>query len=137
MADYGTHLGIAFQLIDDILDYTADSVELGKNAGDDLAEGKPTLPLIYAMQDGDPATRDAIVQALVSAADSGDNKPQDVDLELPKIIEMVRASGAIDRTYELAQKQVESAVKAIQPLPPSSHKDALVSIVESSVARRF
>ncbi len=137
MADYGTHLGIAFQLIDDILDYTADSVELGKNAGDDLAEGKPTLPLIYAMQDGDPATRAAIARALVSAADSGDDKPQDVEPDLPMIIEMVRASGAIDRTYELAQKQVESAVKAIQPLPPSSHKDALVSIVESSVARRF
>lgn len=137
MADYGTHLGIAFQLIDDVLDYTADSEELGKNAGDDLAEGKPTLPLIYAMRDGGADTRQAISEALVSATQqSADGSSADAAFSLDEIVAMVRASGAIDRTYELAQQQVQAAIVAIEPLKQSQYKDALVSIVESSTQRR-
>ena len=138
MADYGTCLGIAFQLIDDVLDYTADSEELGKNAGDDLAEGKPTLPLIYAMRDGGPATRKAITEALVATSEfNAVGSIAAPSINLPEIVAMVKDSGAIDRTYELAQLQVDSAIKAIEPLKSGPYKDALVSIAESSARRRF
>lgn len=138
MIDYGTHLGIAFQLVDDVLDYTADSQELGKNAGDDLAEGKPTLPLIYAMRDGGPETQKAISAALVSAAEPTlDGSAIDPAFDLPGIVAMVRDSGAIERTYELAQIQVQAAIKAIEPLKDSQYKEALISIAESSTQRRF
>ena len=131
MASFGSNLGIAFQLVDDVLDYTADSTELGKNAGDDLAEGKPTLPIIYAMRDGDTETRDLIRQVLVSA-------DQEVSAELlARIVSLVRSSGAIENTYALASKHVQLAVEAIAPLPASPQKNAMIEIVKSSVGRRF
>ena len=131
MASFGSNLGIAFQLVDDVLDYTADSTELGKNAGDALAEGKPTLPIIYAMRDGDTETRDLIRQVLVSA-------DQEVSAELlARIVSLVRSSGAIENTYALASKHVQLAVEAIAPLPASPQKNAMIEIVKSSVGRRF
>lgn len=138
MATYGTHLGIAFQLIDDVLDYTADSEELGKNAGDDLAEGKPTLPLIYAMRDGGPATQKAITAALASATEIiVDGATTEPAFDLQEIIAMVKDSGAIEHTYELAQLQVQAAIKAVEPLHDSQYKSALIAIAESSIQRRF
>ena len=136
MAAFGSHLGIAFQLIDDVLDYTADSEELGKNAGDDLAEGKPTLPLIYAMRDGDEKTKTAIRSALITATKlSADDTKSEIDLA--GIVAMVKNSGAIERTIKLAAAQVELAKEAVASLADSEYKDALVSIVESSTQRRF
>ncbi len=131
MASFGSNLGIAFQLVDDVLDYTADSSELGKNAGDDLAEGKPTLPIIYAMRDGDDETRSLIRQVLTSA-------DQEVSLDLlTRIVELVRKSGAIENTYELAAKHVQLAIDAVAPLPASPQKDAMIEVVQSSLGRRF
>ena len=131
MAYYGANLGIAFQLVDDVLDYTADSDELGKNAGDDLAEGKPTLPVIYAMRDGNAETQRLVRQVLVS----GDHEVS-ADL-LCRIVGLVRESGAIEKTYELASKHVQLAIDAVAPLPPSPQRDAMIEIVKSSVNRRF
>lgn len=131
MASYGANLGIAFQLVDDVLDYTASSEELGKNAGDDLAEGKPTLPVIYAMRDGDAQTRDLIKQVLVS-------EEHELSAEmLSRILNLVQKSGAIESTYALASKHVQLAELALEPLPASQQKDAMIEIVRSSVARRF
>lgn len=131
MASYGSNLGIAFQLVDDVLDYTADSTELGKNAGDDLAEGKPTLPIIYAMRDGNDETRSLIREVLTSSE-------QQVSGELlSRIVELVRKSGAIENTYALASKHVQLAINAVAPLPSSPYKDAMIQVVESSLGRRF
>jgi len=131
MASYGANLGIAFQLVDDVLDYTADSDELGKNAGDDLAEGKPTLPVIYAMRDGNAETQGLIRQVLVS-----EDHEVSADL-LSRIVGLVRDSGAIENTYELASRHVRLAIDAIAPLPSSPQKEAMIEIVKSSVGRRF
>ena len=131
MASFGSNLGIAFQLVDDVLDYTADSTELGKNAGDDLAEGKPTLPIIYAMRDGNTETRDLIRQALLSS-----DQQMSADL-LARIVGLVRSSGAIENTYAVATKHVQLAVDALAPLPASPHKSAMIEVVKSSVGRRF
>ncbi|OED39219.1 octaprenyl diphosphate synthase [Chromatiales bacterium (ex Bugula neritina AB1)] len=135
MALYGSHLGIAFQLIDDALDYTADSGELGKNAGDDLAEGKPTLPLIYAMQDSDEQTRSMVRNVLAESAEgrqSGSNAKQ-----LQVIVGLVKGSGSIERTYKMAQQHVDAAIESIQSLTPGIYKDGLINIAEQSMARRF
>lgn len=132
MATYGKHLGIAFQLVDDVLDYTADSDELGKNAGDDLAEGKPTLPVIFAMQLADKNTCQALRTALTESAGSGiapDN--------LADLVQIVKTSGAIEKTLEVAREQVELAVAALDVIPAGKYRDALVTIVESSIDRRF
>lgn len=133
MARYGARLGLAFQLIDDALDYTAKSDELGKNAGDDLAEGKPTLPLIYALQSADKTDAQAIRKALLSAQEKG----QLSDDEVQPVVELVCRSGAIERTVELAQQQVELAVRDLDCLPAGVYKDALVAVAEASVKRRF
>jgi octaprenyl-diphosphate synthase len=130
-ASYGANLGIAFQLVDDVLDYTADSAELGKNAGDDLAEGKPTLPIIYALRDGDADTR-SLIRDVLTAPD------EEVSADtLAQIIAVVRDSGAIENTYALAAKHVQMAVQAIEPLPSTPQKQAMIDVVESSVGRRF
>lgn len=133
MASYGMHLGIAFQLVDDVLDYTADAAELGKNAGDDLAEGKPTLPVIYAMQLGDELTRRKLRAALTSGA-----APDSSVIEnLPEIVQMVKQSGAIEKTIAVAEEHVVSAVSALGEVTDGPCRDALVEIVESSIKRRF
>lgn len=137
MARYGAHLGMAFQLIDDALDYTAESEELGKNAGDDLAEGKPTLPLIYAMQYGDTQTTQLIRETLIESVASPSNSALSDPDHLQSIVELVRKSGAIERTYLLAEQQVVEAKQSLDILPDSQYKEALMNIVELSVKRRF
>jgi len=127
IAAYGSHLGTAFQLVDDLLDYTADDAELGKNTGDDLAEGKPTLPLILAMRDGDKQAR-ALIRTCI--ADEG------AQINMPNVLDAVRRSGAIDKTLEAARGQVRLAVDSLTAMSPGIYKDALVSIAESSVDRR-
>ena len=133
MARYGTKLGLAFQLVDDALDYTARSDEMGKNVGDDLAEGKPTLPLIYALQSSKPAAAAKIREALLSAQKTGQLEEEFIQ----PVVKLVCESGAIELTIEQAQQQVDLAVKELACLPASPYKEALILIAETSVKRRF
>jgi octaprenyl-diphosphate synthase len=122
---YGKHLGIAFQLIDDALDYQGDSGELGKNVGDDLAEGKPTLPLIHALvhADADSAAmiRDAIEQG-------------GTELQEP-ILAAVERSGGLEYTATLAGREAEKAEEALAALPASPYRDALAGLARFAVSR--
>ncbi len=125
MARYGMHLGCAFQLIDDVLDYTSSAEELGKNLGDDLAEGKPTLPLIYAMQHGTPAQAKLIREAIEKGG---------LD-QIEAIHEAIHDSGAIDYTAECARNEAEQAISALNFLTDSDYKAALVFLANFSVNR--
>jgi len=116
---YGMHLGTAFQLIDDHLDYTADAEELGKNIGDDLAEGKPTLPLIYAMKHGNKEQATMIREAIVS----GNGLSQ-----LTPILAALDDTGALDYTLTQAQREADKAISALSVLPDSEYKEALSSL---------
>lgn len=125
-AAYGSHLGAAFQLIDDVLDYTSTADEMGKNIGDDLAEGKPTLPLIYAMQTGDEQQQDIIKRAI---------ETEGINL-LSEVIEVIQQTGAIEFTRNKALKEAELAKQALQDLPESPYKDALMSLADLAVDRK-
>ena len=125
MAAYGMHLGTAFQLVDDVLDYSSSADEIGKNIGDDLAEGKPTLPLIYAMRNGSAAQ----AQIIRSAIENGGRE------QIEAVIEAVHATGAIDYTAEMARQEAQLAAAAIAEIPPSRYKDALIALAEFSVNR--
>lgn len=122
---YGRHLGAAFQLIDDVLDYTADENELGKNIGDDLAEGKPTLPLIYSLEKGSDAEKSIIRRAIES---------EGIAL-LSEVTEIIKNSGAIDYTKEIAQNEAELAKKALAPVAESDFKRALNALADLAVNR--
>lgn len=125
LAQYGMHLGIAFQLIDDALDYKADPDQLGKHLGDDLAEGKPTLPLIYAMQKAVPAEAAVIRRGI----EKGDRS---AFAEVYKIIE---STDAIAYTVARARDEAQKAIRALAPLAPSTYKDAMIALAEFSVQR--
>jgi len=127
MADYGIHLGTAFQLIDDVLDYSATSKELGKNIGDDLAEGKPTLPLIYAMNTGNKE-QTAIIR------DAIENSGRD---NMPAIIAAIKSTGAITYTADCAAKEAAKASKALADIPDTPYRQALLALAEFSVKRSF
>jgi octaprenyl-diphosphate synthase len=124
---YGRHLGQAFQLVDDALDYDARPEEFGKNIGDDLAEGKPTLPLIYAMAHGSAAERHMIREAI----ETGGTR------NLTSIQLAIETSGGLRYTAERARKEVETAIAALTPLPPSKFKDALADLAQFAVQRRY
>ncbi len=126
LADYGMHAGTAFQLIDDVLDYSGDAVAIGKSLGDDLAEGKPTLPLIYAMRSGDPAQAEVVRRAIV------DGGRQDFGA----VVEAIRGCGALDYARAAAVREAERAALALRPLPPSKFKDSLLELASFSVTRR-
>lgn len=125
LAGYGCHLGAAFQLIDDVLDYTASADELGKSIGDDLAEGKPTLPLIYAMQHGTAQQKELVKRAIESEG----------ILLLNEVSEIIQQTGAIDFTRQRAQNEAELAKKALAPLADSDYKSALISLADLAVNR--
>lgn len=125
LADYGLHLGIAFQIIDDALDYSASSAEIGKNIGDDLAEGKPTLPLIRAMQVGTPAQKAILREAI----EKGGRERIDV------VMQAIESTDAIEYTARLAQEEADMAIEALQILPPSYYRSALAALAEFSVKR--
>lgn len=127
LAEYGKHLGIAFQLVDDALDYEADSEEMGKNVGDDLAEGKPTLPLIHALEKGNPEQ-----QALIREAIENGGLEQ-----IEAITAAIRATGALEYTHRQAIEQAERAKAALEALPPSPARDALAFIADFSVQRSY
>ncbi len=125
MAKYGMHLGTAFQLVDDVLDYTADAEEMGKNVGDDLAEGKPTLPLIIAIQRSDAAT----AAILRSAIEQGG-----LD-QIDAIMQAITDTKAIDYTLERAKGETESAIASLQCLPDSDYRQALESLAWFAINR--
>ncbi|MFK7887281.1 MAG: octaprenyl diphosphate synthase [Gammaproteobacteria bacterium] len=127
LAQYGRHLGTAFQLIDDVLDYSASSESLGKNIGDDLAEGKPTLPLIHAMAKGDEA-QTALVKTAIEQG--GLERIDDV-------IKAIESTGALTYTAEFARRESEAALAALGRVPDSPFKDALAALARLSVDRSF
>ncbi|SIR28910.1 octaprenyl-diphosphate synthase [Shewanella morhuae] len=126
LGNYGKYLGTAFQLTDDLLDYTADSDDLGKNIGDDLAEGKPTLPLIYAIAHGTEEEKLLIRQAI----EQGDGT-QAID----KIVAALHHCGALNYTQQKAIEESEKAIAALSILPDSDYKQALVTLAKISVDR--
>ncbi|MCB1776566.1 MAG: octaprenyl diphosphate synthase [Candidatus Competibacteraceae bacterium] len=124
---YGLHLGTAFQLIDDALDYSASSAELGKSIGDDLAEGKPTLPLIHAMRYGSPEERKIIREVIEQGG---------LD-RLESIMQAIESTGALDYTASLAVSEAEQASAHLDLLPGSPAKDALIELAKFAVKRRY
>ena len=127
VAKYGMHLGTAFQLVDDVLDYSADELQTGKHLGDDLAEGKPTLPLIYAMQRG-TAEQAAVVRG---AIEQGDVE------KFADVMQVIHATGALDFTREQALREAELAQAAIVALPDSKFKQCLVELAHFAATRQF
>ncbi|BFM50336.1 polyprenyl synthetase family protein [Marinomonas sp. THO17] len=123
---YGMYVGTAFQLIDDVMDYTSTAEEMGKSVGDDLSEGKPTLPLIYTMKHGTKEAQQRVRQAILTGG---------LD-QLEEIIKDVQSCGAIDYTQQQAQQQADLAIEVIEPLPESKYKDTLIALAHASVKRR-
>jgi octaprenyl-diphosphate synthase len=122
---YGRHLGIAFQIIDDLLDYLSDSDTMGKNVGDDLAEGKATLPLIHAMRLGSDDDRDLIRHAIRKGG---------LD-DLTPVLEIVQRNGSIDYSRLKAAEEIDKAKNAIAALPDTSFKETLNQIADLAIAR--
>ena len=127
LAEYGMRLGTAFQLIDDVLDYSGDIGETGKNIGDDLAEGKPTLPLIYALKHGDAMQQSAIRRAIENG---GRN-------EMEAVISAIRITGALDYTRAQAHRETKVAEAAIAHLDNSVYREALLQLCVFAVERRY
>ncbi|HMN44095.1 MAG TPA: octaprenyl diphosphate synthase [Povalibacter sp.] len=127
MKRYGRHLGTAFQLVDDALDYRADRDALGKNLGDDLAEGKPTLPLIYAMKHGTDAERAMIRNSIENGLAEN----------LPQITAAIESTGGLAYTARLARQEASLAIEALAVLPDSQYKQALRELADFSVERTY
>lgn len=127
LADYGKYLGTAFQLTDDLLDYTANTEELGKNIGDDLAEGKPTLPLIYAIAHG-TATEQALIRKAIELGDGTQN--------IEEILVALKNCGALEYTHNRALEESDKAIAALTCIPDSEHKQALISLAKIAVERK-
>jgi octaprenyl-diphosphate synthase len=126
-AKYGMHLGTAFQLIDDVLDYSADEAATGKHLGDDLAEGKPTLPLIHAMQHGSPAQA-AVVRGAIEEGDVG---------KFAEVLDIIHATGALEFTRQQALREAESANAAISAFADSRYKQSLLELSHFAATRQF
>ena len=125
LRDYGKHLGLAFQLVDDVLDYRGDADAMGKNVGDDLAEGKTTLPLIYAMEKGVESERQLIRQAIRKGG---------LD-DLHAILQIVDRSGALEYTMAKAREQATLAAACLDALPASDHRNAMTLLADLAVSR--
>ena len=125
---YGMHLGTAFQLVDDVLDYSADQAELGKSIGDDLAEGKPTLPLILAMKYGSNEQ----AQLIRGAIERSDGKDY-----LDKVLAILEETNALALTMEKAQEEAQKAIDYLQDIPNSEYKEALIALAKLSVDRKY
>jgi octaprenyl-diphosphate synthase len=125
LAAYGRHLGTAFQMIDDALDYGSSGVDIGKNIGDDLAEGKPTLPLIRAMQVGTPEVS-ALIREVIEEGG--------VD-RVDEVIKAIQSTDAIEYTANLARDEARLAKEALEVLPASAYRDALAAVADFSVDR--
>lgn len=128
LQDYGRYLGTAFQLVDDVLDYSANAIQLGKNVGDDLAEGKPTLPLLHAMHHGNESQ----AQLIRKTIEQGGNR--DV---LDEVLAIMNEYQSLDYAMARAKQEAQKAVDAIQILPESEYKRALISLAYLSVDRTY
>ncbi|MBP8896857.1 MAG: polyprenyl synthetase family protein [Sulfuritalea sp.] len=127
LADYGMHLGTAFQLIDDVLDYSGQEAETGKHLGDDLAEGKPTLPLIHAIHHGTPEQA-ALVRAAIETASSD---------RFAEVLVAVRSCGALDAARRHGLAEAAKAKAALAPLPESKFRETLIQLADFAVQRSF
>lgn len=125
LATYGMHLGTAFQLIDDMLDYSGDNQDTGKNLGDDLAEGKPTLPLIYAMKAGTQEQSDIIRKAIEEGGKDG----------FQPVLQVIQQTAALDYAKKCAQNEVNIASAAIASLPESRYKDCMLQLATFAITR--
>jgi octaprenyl-diphosphate synthase len=125
LARYGKHLGIAFQLVDDALDYRGNVEELGKNVGDDLAEGKPTLPLIHALRHAG-AREAAMIRRAIEEGGTDDQG---------RIRAVVESTGGLEYTAELAGGEAEKAVAALEEVPPSPYREALAALARFAASR--
>lgn len=123
---YGRYLGLAFQLIDDLLDYQGDAEAMGKNVGDDLAEGKPTLPLIHAMEQGTPEQAKLIRQVIRQGGLE----------QLDAVLDIVRATGALDYTRARADEMADKALAQLDALPPSPYRDTMAELARLAVDRQ-
>ena len=128
LQDYGRYLGTAFQLVDDVLDYSANAIQLGKNVGDDLAEGKPTLPLLHAMHHGNETQ----AQLIRKTIEQGGNR--DV---LDEVLAIMNEYQSLDYAMARAKQEAQKAVDAIQILPENEYKRALISLAYLSVDRTY
>jgi len=126
MLNYGKHLGTAFQLVDDIMDYTADAKEMGKNVGDDLSEGKPTLPLLYAMQKGS-STQKQLIRDAIEHGNGMDN--------LNTILEAMNETGALKYTQKKAEEEADKAITSLKLIPDSEYKQALIKLAHIAANR--
>ncbi len=127
LADYGTCLGTAFQLIDDVLDYSGAEGETGKHLGDDLAEGKPTLPLIHVLTHGTPEQRDCVRSAIETGGRD----------DFPAVLAAIHATGALEHTKKQAKAEADRAAATINSLPASPYKDSLLELSAFAVARSY
>ncbi len=125
MAAYGMHLGTAFQLVDDVLDYTADAAEMGKNVGDDLAEGKPTLPLIVAIQRSDETTANLLRLAIEQGGLE----------QIDTITQAIQQTDAIAYTMDLAKRETQLAIDRLNCLPESDYRQALTTLAWFAINR--
>ncbi len=125
MAVYGMHLGTAFQLIDDMLDYSGNNQDIGKNLGDDLAEGKPTLPLIYAMRVGTAEQASIIRKAIEDGGKDG----------LQPVLGVIQQTTALDYAKQCAEAEIATAVAAIASLPDSENKKCLLQLASFAITR--
>lgn len=126
LRDYGKYLGTAFQLIDDVMDYSSSSQAMGKNVGDDLAEGKPTLPLIHAMAQGTPEQSKRIAQAITE---------RDGMEHLNEILDILAQTKALEYTVSRAEEEAQKAINALTVLPDSPYKTALEALANLAVHR--
>src|SRR5437762_4627616 len=125
LARYGAHVGTAFQLIDDVLDYSGAQAEIGKSLGDDLAEGKPTLPLIHVLRSGSPSDQAVVRQAIVAGGRD----------DFGAVLRAIRACGSLDYARAAAQREAQAALDALEPLPQSEFKRSLLELASFSVVR--
>jgi octaprenyl-diphosphate synthase len=126
LGDFGTHLGTAFQIVDDVLDYSGEDGEIGKHLGDDLAEGKPTLPLIHVMRQGAPAQAALVRNALEQGGREA----------FPEIIQAVQATGALGIAMDVAQAEADLAKQSLAALPDTNYREALIQLSAFAITRR-
>jgi octaprenyl-diphosphate synthase len=127
LAEYGAHLGTAFQLVDDVLDYSGDLQETGKNLGDDLAEGKPTLPLIHVMREGTEAERKLVRHAVEHGGKA----------DLEAVVAAIHRVGALDYARQRAREESAAATARLEHVPASACRDSLLQLAHFSVERKF
>jgi octaprenyl-diphosphate synthase len=129
MRDYGLELGLAFQIVDDVLDYRGESGAMGKNTGDDLREGKMTLPVILTLKDANPAEREIIAGCL--------GKPDATEAALAQVVAIMERHGALSRSVDQARAHVERARAALETLPHGEMRKILSDIAEFYVSRAY